>query len=306
MTVKNGATAPESQNIAAGIGLMLLGFFMFSANDALGKWLAATYTPGQILLFRSVFALAILLPMILRAGPRSLLIVDRPWLHILRVVFATTEVFLFYWAVSVLPLADAMTYYLAGPIYVTVLAALFLREKVGWRRWTAVAVGFIGVLIALRPSAAAFGGYALIAFAGSLVYSVFLVITRSVRGTPDLTMATWQFVAALIVGLVTAPLDWVPIATVGDGLLLGLLGIVALVAIVCINRSLSLAPASVVVPYQNTLIVWATIFGYTIFHDTPGWNLIAGAAIITGAGLYIFFREQKVARRPQPDIIAGP
>jgi drug/metabolite transporter (DMT)-like permease len=134
MTAQGGTLVPERQNVAAGIGLMLLGFFMFSANDALGKWLAATYTPGQILLLRSAFALVVLLPFVLKAGIRSLVEVERPWLHVLRVIFSTVETFLFYWAVSVLPLADAMTYYLAGPIYVTVLAALMLRERVGWRR----------------------------------------------------------------------------------------------------------------------------------------------------------------------------
>jgi drug/metabolite transporter (DMT)-like permease len=299
------AAAPEAQNIAGGIGLMFFGFLMFSANDALGKWLAATYGPGQILLFRSIFALAILSPLIYRAGIRSIVAVERPWLHLLRVACSTAETFLFYWAVSVLPLADAMTYYLAGPIYVTVLAALLLKEKVGWRRWTAVLVGFLGVVVALQPSAAVFGWYALIALAGSFIYAILMVVTRSVRGTPDLTMAVWQFAAALVVGAFTAPFTWTAPAG-SDGLLLGLLGIVALVAIVCVNRSLRLAPASVVVPFQNTMIVWAIVFGYMIFGDVPGPRLLIGVGIIVAACLYIFFREQKVARRPAPDIAPVP
>jgi drug/metabolite transporter (DMT)-like permease len=306
MTAKGGALVPERQNIPAGIGLMVLGFVMFSANDALGKWLAATYTPGQILLLRSVFGLTILAPFIWRAGIRSVVSVERPWLHLVRVTFSTVETFLFYWAVSVLPLADAMTYYLAGPIYVTVLAAILLKERVGWRRWTAVGVGFLGVVIALQPTAEAFGWYALIAFAGSLVYAIFMVITRSVRGTPDLTMATWQFVAALIAGIISVPVHWVPFTEPVDAFLIGLLGVVALVAILCVNRSLKLAPASIVVPYQNTLIVWAILFGYIFFHDTPGIHLIVGAAIIIAACLYIFFREQKVANHPEPEVMSGP
>jgi drug/metabolite transporter (DMT)-like permease len=306
MTAEGGTPSPERQNIAAGIGLMLFGFLMFSANDALGKWLAATYAPGQILLVRSIAALVVLSPFIAKVGIRSVLRVERPWLHIFRVCCSTAETFFFYWAVSVLPLADAMTYYLAGPIYVTVLATLVLKEPVGWRRWSAIAVGFAGVLIALQPTAAAFGGYALIAFAGSLIYAVMMVVTRSVRGTPDLTMAVWQIAAALLVGAVTAPFDWVAFPGPSDVLLVGLLGVVALVAIVCVNRSLKLAPASIVVPYQNTLIIWAMLFGYYIFGDAPGWHLIIGASIIVAACLYIFFREQKVARRPQADIVVGP
>jgi drug/metabolite transporter (DMT)-like permease len=169
-----------------------------------------------------------------------------------------------------------------------------------------VAAGFVGVLVALQPSAAAFGWYALIALAGSIVYSVFLVITRSVRDAPGVALASWQFIAALVVGAVTAPINWVPLNAATDAALLSLLGLLALVAIVCVNRSLHLAPASVVVPYQNTLIVWAILVGYVFFNYVPGWHLLAGAAIIVASCLYIFFREQKVAPRAEPDIISGP
>ncbi len=301
-----GAPIAERQNIPAGIGLMLLGFLLFSANDALGKYLAGTYSPGQILLFRSLFALAFLAPVIARRGYRELIGLERPWLQVFRLICGTLETFLFYWAVSVLPLADAMTYYLAGPIYVTVMAALFLGERVGWRRWLAVAVGFVGVVVALQPTAAAFGGYALIALAGSIIYAVFIAMTRSVRGTPDIALAFWQFAASLVAGAVTAPFGWTPLASPGDVLLIGCLGLLALVAILCVNRSLMLAPASVVVPYQNTLIIWALAFSYFFFGDVPTVSRLVGAAIIIAACLYIFFREQKVARRPEPDIVAGP
>ncbi len=296
----------EKQNIPVGIGLMLLGFFLFSANDALGKWMAATYSPGQILLFRSLAALAILTPFLLRAGIGSLFDLERPWLHVLRLAFATTEVFFFYWAVSGLALADIMTYYLAGPIYVTVLAAVLLKERVGWRRWTAVAVGFVGVLIALRPSTGVFTYHAAIALTGSLLYAGFLVVTRRLRTTSGLTMATWQVVAALVVGAVVAPFQWVPITHGTDLLLLCMLGVSALAAIVCVNRSLRLAPASVVVPYQYTLIVWAVMFGYLFFNDVPSLRVLIGAAIIVAAGLYIFFREQTVAEEPVAQVSPGP
>lgn len=298
--------AEEQQNIPAGIGLMLLGFLMFSANDALGKWMAATYAPGQILLFRSTAALVVLTPFVVRTGVGPLFALKRPWLHLLRLVFATAEVFFFYWAVSGLPLADTMTYYLAGPIYVTVLAALLLKERIGWRRWSAVAIGFLGVLIALSPSAGVFNVHVLIAFIGSLLYSGFLVVTRTLRGASGLSMATWQIVAAFVAGLGAAPLHWVPIVRGTDVVLLCLLGVTALAAIVCVNRSLKLAPAAVVVPYQYTLIVWAAAFGYLVFGDVPSWRAVTGAAIIVAAGLFIFFREQTVAEEPVPQVAPGP
>jgi len=206
------ATTLREQNNLAGIGFMAGAIFIFSVNDALGKWLAADYAPPQILLFRSVVAGVLLIPIIRRMGWRALLRVERPWLQLFRVVLAAVETAMFYWAVKRLPLADAMTYYLAGPIYVTLMAAVFLGEKVGWRRWLAVLVGFLGVIVALGPSAASFGGAALIAFAGSIIYSVYLVVTRVLRGTPDTVMAAWQIGAGLIFGIVGTPFVWVPLA----------------------------------------------------------------------------------------------
>ena len=296
----------EKQNIPVGIGLMLFGFLLFSANDALGKWLAATYGPGQILLIRNVASIAVLVPFVMRSGIRPLFAFDRPWLQVLRLVFATTEVLFFYWAVSGLALADAMTYYLAGPIYVTVLAAFLLNEKVGWRRWSAVAVGFVGVVIAMEPSAGVSNFYVLVAFVGSLLYAGFLVVTRSLRQTPDLALATWQIVAGLVAGAVVAPFQWVPVVRTSDFALLGVLGVNALVAIVAVNRSLKLAPASIVVPYQYTLIVWAVLFGYLVFGDVPSWRVFVGSAIIVAAGLYIFFREQVVVKPEVSQVAPGP
>ncbi len=295
-------TVDRTQNIPLGIGLMVLAVFLFSANDVLGKWLAATYSAPQILLLRSLTALLILCPLVSRHGFRSLIEVKRPWLQLLRATLGALEVAFFYWAVSYLPLADAMTFYLASPIYVTLMAALFLGERVGWRRWTAVFVGFLGVVIALGPSASAFGWPVLIPLIGSFIYSVFLVTTRMLRGTPDLIMATWQVGLGLVMGLVSAPFAWQPFSTWSDGLLICLLGVVALFAIVGTNRSLALAPASVVVPYQYTLIVWAVVFGYLVFGDVPSIQMIAGAAIIIGAGLFIFFREIRLGLKPTVEV----
>jgi drug/metabolite transporter (DMT)-like permease len=285
----------ERQSAVAGILLMLLAALMFSMNDVIGKWLVATYSVGQVLLFRSIAAWMVLAPLVAKAGPSSVVRVDRPWLQVLRVLLSTGEVACFYLAVTVLPLADTMTYYQAGPIYVTLLAALLLKERVGWRRWTAVAVGFVGVVIALQPTQASFGWPALVALGGSTLFALLMIVTRTLRGTPDLTMVAWQFAASLVCGLIWAPFQWVPFNSY-DVVLIGLVGVVGMAAMACVNRSLKLAPASVVVPYQYTMIVWAVIFGYLVFGDIPSWHVLTGATIIIGAGLYIFIREQQLAR----------
>lgn len=288
--------------IIGGIVMMALGIFLFAVNDALGKWMLATYSIGQLLLIRSIAAAALLAPFVLRGGKTglvSLTRLPRPGLQLLRMVFSTGEVVLFYWALSHLPLADVMTYYLAGPIYVTAISATLLSEPVGWRRWCAVIVGFGGVLLVLQPSATTLTLPALVAIAGSLCFSLLMICTRLVRGTGDLALVGTQTAGTLLFGAIAAPFAWVT-PEPGDFGLLMLLGVVAMSAHACVNRALKLAPTSIVVPYQYTMIVWAIVLGYWVFGDVPSLTMLAGAAIIIAAGIYIFARERRFAHPPFP------
>jgi drug/metabolite transporter (DMT)-like permease len=289
--------SPETTRSAtmAGIGLMLLGIFFFALNDALGKWLIATYSVGQLLLVRSVAGLVFLVPFIRREGWGAFANAPRPLLQWLRPVFATFEVACFYWALASMPLADVMTFYLAGPIYVTAVSPFLLREHVGWRQWIAVIGGFAGVMVALNPSAQSLTPAAFVAIAGSISFSILMVCTRLVRGTSDVVLVTTQTVGALVFGAVVAPFTWAPLNW-QDTVLLVLLGVTAMIAHMLINRSLKLAPASVVVPYQYSTIFWAIILGFVFFGDIPSVAMLAGAGIIIAAGIYIFFQEQAVAK----------
>lgn len=275
---------------------MLLAMLLFSVNDALGKWLVATYGVAQILLIRSISASLTIAPFVVKAGAEPFRRAPRPGLQAIRVVLATAEITLFYLAVSYIPLADAMTFYLAGPIYVTALSALLLREKVGPYRWSAVVVGFVGVVIALGPTAnglAAFGPGQFIALGGSICYAFFMIATRQVKETPNVVFVTWQVAGAIVAGAIGAPFAWVPMPG-SDFLLLLLLGVAATGAIVLVNQSLRLAPASVVAPFQYSTIVWAITFGYLVFGDFPNAHTLVGAAIILASGLFIFVREQRL------------
>src|SRR6185437_16252454 len=176
----------------AGIGLMLLGVFMFSFGDALGKFLVSTYAVGQLLWLRACAALLVLSPLIWRSRAQFFRL-ERPKLQAIRVLLSTLEVAAFFLATVYLPLADVTTYYLACPIFVTALSALVLRERVGWRRWSAILIGFIGVLIALQPSEQTVSWPALIALGGSTSFAILMLITRQVRATPDIVLASSQF-----------------------------------------------------------------------------------------------------------------
>src|SRR6202045_2097353 len=201
----------------AGIGLMLLSIFMFSFGDALGKFMVATYSVGQLLLLRACAALLVLLPMVWRhhAQFRQL---ERPWLQLLRVTLSTLEVAAFFLATVYLPLADVVTYYLACPIFVTALSAVVLREHVGWRRWSAVLIGFCGVLVALGPSSNTVSWPAMIALAGSMAFAVLMLITRSLRATPDIVLASTQFAGTFVFGAILAPFGWIAPTPGGLGL----------------------------------------------------------------------------------------
>ncbi|WP_328702747.1 DMT family transporter [Belnapia mucosa] len=282
---------------AGGIAMMLLGVLLFAVNDTLGKWLVGAYAVGQLMLVRSIAGLLAMAPAIRRAGPGAFIHVQRPGLQLLRIVFSTLEGSLFFWALTELPLAEVMAYYMAAPIYVTALSPFLLGERVGWRRWTAVAVGFGGVLLALHPEPGSLSTGALCALAGSFGYAMFLVTTRKLAGAPGTVLMTFQLLAALTFGTVLVLAQgWTPPGPM-DFVLMLVLGIGSLGGNLCVNHSLRLAPASAVVPYQYTLILWGMLFGYLVFDEVIGPLPLAGAAIIIGAGLFIFLREQQLRRR---------
>lgn len=277
-----------------GIATMLVGILLFSLNDVMGKWLVSTYTPGQLMLVRSAAALLALSPFIVRQGLRRTLRPERPGLQWLRVALGATESTLFYVCVAHLPLADTMTLWMAAPIWAVLLAALLLGEKVDAARWVAAGLGFVGVALAMAPSGASLSAPALLALAGSLLFAALLIAGRKLRGTPDVTLVAWQTFGSLLLGIALVPFGWV-MPTLRDLGLLALLGIVALLGHLCVTRSLKLAEASAVAPYQYTFIIWALLFGWLFFGDWPTPMMLAGAALIVAAGLALILLERRSA-----------
>ena len=148
----------------------------------------------------------------------------------------------------------------------TALSVLLLRERVGWRRWTAVLTGFVGVVIALRPSSSSFTLPALIALSGSVIYALLMITTRALRETNDIALMTTYFIGAVAFGAATVPFGWVTPAPLDILVLCGVAG-ANILAQFCVIRSLKLASASVVVPYQYTLIIWSVVFGWQMFGE---------------------------------------
>jgi drug/metabolite transporter (DMT)-like permease len=287
----------ERSTRLAGIALMLAAVCMFSFGDALGKFIVATYSVGQLMLLRAASSLTLLTPSLWRHR-RQFRQIERPWLQLLRVLLSTFEIAAFFLAAAYLPLADVVTYYQTTPIFVTALSAVLLREHVGWRRWSAILIGFCGVVIALQPSAQSVSWPAMIALAGSMAFAATLLITRLLRTTPDIVLSAAQFAGTLMFGIVVAPFGWIAPTPGSLGFFIAS-GAISVAALFCVNRSLKLAPASTVVPYQYSMILWAVMFGYVVFGDVPSRATIVGAAIIIGAGFYIFLRERELKHDPE-------
>jgi drug/metabolite transporter (DMT)-like permease len=299
------AAAVARSTVTAGILFMLASITLYSCLDALAKWTVAIYAASQFLLIRSTTAFAVLLPFVARNDFAALKNVPRPGLQAARVALAIIEVMLFFTAIYYLPLADTITCYLSAPIIVVALSAIFLGEQVGWRRWSAVLVGFIGVVIAMRPSTSSISFGALIAVAGAFCSAVLMIVTRQLRGTSQTFLAFSQISGTLLFGAVVAPFQWVVTPEWSHVGIFLVSGVVSVTGLLCANRSLSLAPASVLAPYKFTAILFAALFGYLAFGDVPPLTTIVGAAIIVASGLYIFMRERKLARAepvvtPQP------
>lgn len=286
---------PTPDQNLRGIILMSLAVLGFSLNDVLGKWLMATYSVSQVLVLRSIAALLILLPFILREEPGHLLRPKRPRLQVLRVAAGTIEVACFYWAVSMMPLADTMAFWMATPIFVAVASAWFLRERLDRARFIAVLIGFAGVLLTLGATLDSGWLPTSIAIIGVCVYSLYLMTTRALRGTSAVVLATYQMMGALLFGLTMAPFTWVPLNWVDAGLL-ALLGVVGVVAHLAVTRSLALAPAPVVVPWQYAMILWGILFGWIFFAEIPTLTMLAGVAVIIAAGFWLTRLEIKGAK----------
>jgi drug/metabolite transporter (DMT)-like permease len=282
--------AAEARSRLVGILLMALSTLVFACNNVLAKYLTHAYPNGEALLVRAGFALLLLAPFIrlrdLKAAAQT-----SPWLHLTRMLFSAAEIACFYWAVSLLQLAEVSTLYLAAPVLLTAISAVALKERVGPARWGATLVGFVGVVVALRPSGSALSFPALVALSGSFIYAVFLAITRRVRQASSTVLVALQLVALSLAGALTLPFAWTPPTLAGFGLMAAV-GVIAIAGYFCVNRGLQLAPASVVAPFQYLSIIWAIVLGYLAFGDIPQAPTLVGAALIVAAGGFIIYRER--------------
>ena len=293
---KNLSAYDDRSARLAGIGLMVLSIFMFSFGDAMGKFLVGTYSVGQLLFLRACAALLLLSPLIWTQR-HQFLHLERPGLQLFRVVLSTLEVAAFFLATVYLPLADVITYYLAGPIFVTAMSAIFLGEKVGWRRWVGVLAGMAGALIIVGPVGGTFQWALALPLAAAFSNALYQIATRKLRGADSPTTTIFYTgMAGTVVCTLALPFNWVTPDLTAAALMV-LLGTLGGISHFCLIRAYSAAPAATVAPFGYTTLVWAAVYSLMVFGEDLRLSTIAGTIIIVGSGVYIFYREQTRSRQ---------
>jgi drug/metabolite transporter (DMT)-like permease len=262
--------------------------------DAGSKLLAQDYSIIQILWVRFVSLIVIAAWLGRRHGGKGALRTRRFWLQSLRSVLLVTEIGLFILIITVLSLAEAHAILAITPLVVTALSVPLLGERVGIRRWSAIAVAFVGVLIILRPGFGAIQPMALLALLCSLMFALYQILTRIVSRTdPPLTTLFYTALAGVIGLSAIVPFYWQP----PDGAGWGLFALVAALGAsghYLLIRALQLTPASVLQPYSYTILIWATVVGFLVFGNLPDLLTVIGAVVITASGIYTFARERRL------------
>ncbi|MEC5290432.1 DMT family transporter [Aurantimonas sp. C2-6-R+9] len=302
--------------IVRGIVILVVGSAIIPLLDAFGKILVTTHdiSAGEVALVRLFSQAAMILPFLLYVDGPGALKTRRLGLNLLRGACLGLAGLAFFAALRFMPLADATAVFLIEPMILTLLAAFLLKETIGWRRIVAVVVGFFGALIIIRPSYSVFGIVSLLPVAAAFFVALYLILTRRAsRGSTPLAMLFYAGAGGVLVlliamiighplGIADLTFRW-PDRGSTWMLLIGA-GLIGTAGHLMFIQAYKLAPASVLAPFGYVEIVSAVFLGYLIFADMPDGPKWLGMAIIVGSGLFIYFREQRIARHPQkPPIV---
>ncbi|MBL1406526.1 MAG: DMT family transporter [Rhizobiales bacterium] len=288
-------TAPISMsmrtNSTLGILFMIGGMFCFAAADALAKLLNENFHPMQIVWVRQM-GLFIGVLVLLSIKGFSLLKTSNLKIQVARGVAAATSATLFVVGIGYVHIADAVAVSFVAPFMVTLLAAFILKEKVGVRRWSAILIGFIGMLIIIRPGMGVMDPALLIIVVAALVFAIRQIISRTLAGG-DSVLTTICYTGIVAIVVLTIPMLFVWVWPTNSNQIYMMIGIAILGACgeVFVIKALETAEAVVVAPMQYTILIWGTLYGYLIFDHLPdGWTWV-GATIIMTSGLYTVHRE---------------
>lgn len=287
-----------SQNF---IGMLYFagGMFLFAAVDTIAKVLTENFHPVQVAWSRQLGLLFGILIMLTLKG-MVILKTDHFWLQVFRGFLAAASALMFIFAISVVPIADAVAVSFVAPFFVTILGALVLGEYVGIRRWMAIAIGFVACLIIIRPGFSSFQPAVFLVVVAALAYAFRQIVSRMLSSS-DLTITTVAYtgLTASFLLSVPIPLVWRTPVWGNEILLIAALATLAALAEIMVIKALELTQAVVLAPIHYTLLIWGTAYGYLIFGQFPDEWTWFGSAIIFATGIYVVLREW-TRKRPPP------
>jgi drug/metabolite transporter (DMT)-like permease len=296
-------TSPDNGRAVAIMMLAMMGFIF---NDSFVKLVSENLPLGQIMFLRGVFALAFLLVICVANGSvRRFPLLLNKWVGVR--VFAEVVATMFYLtALFHLPIANATAILQALPLLVTAGAAVFLGAPVGWRRWTAIIVGFCGVLLIVRPGMAGFDAWALVALAG-VMFMVLRDLSTNVLPphVPTLGVSFATLLGVSAMGLALSTTETWPMPTTKELLFLATAAGFILVGFTCLITAMRMGDISMVAPFRYSIILWAILIGYVVWGDVPDLPTLAGIAILVATGLYSLMRERKRLRKAGPAATTG-
>lgn len=298
--------ADASAENLRGMALMIFSMGVFILNDTLTKTAALEIPAGQVVVMRSIFATVILLMAVAATtGLKALLIsYSRPIL--IRNLCEICSIILYLSALFRLPIANVTAILQMLPLAMTAVAAIFLGERIGWRRWTAAAVGLIGVALIMRPGTTAFSWWYVSAFIAVGFIAARDVVTRFIdRATPTLVVTFYTAAVGMVGGaLLGVNETWVMPRwiTVGQ---LALASVLVVLGYYTLIESWRTGEVSAVAPFRYSVVLWAILFGWLLLGEVPDDYMLAGSAIVVAAGSYTFLREQHLAREARRRRAAG-
>jgi drug/metabolite transporter (DMT)-like permease len=283
----------QSNNLL-GIGLMILAMLLFVVMDALAKWLvSAEMSTIQLIAIRSWIIIPLILLMLAAKGEMNELATRHPWRHILRGCFGFFAPLAFFTSLKSLPLADATVIFFSSTFMLTAASALFLKERVGIHRWSAVVVGFVGVIIAMNPRGGGDLQAYLLVLAATTIYAMIFVSGKHLSRNDSVISLVFSLQLGMgFMATLALPWVWVPVSLVELGQLV-VLAVIALFAHYLFAAAFARADVSALAPFEYTALLWATGIGYLVWQDIPTREVWIGAAIIMACGLYVVHRESR-------------
>ena len=285
------------QNERLGILLMIITTIVFASQDGLSKYLATEYNVYMVVMIRYWFFAAFVISMSSRrtGGIKRVAKTKSPILQIFRSVILVAEMCITILAFTLLGLAETHAIFASYPLIIAMLSGPILDEYVGWRRWLAICVGFIGILIILNPGNGIFSPYALVPLAGAILFALYGLLTRYVgQYDNSSTSFFWTGVVGSIAMTVIGLNFWDPVSK-SDWSIMLLLSASGVVGHYLLIKCYEVAEASAVQPFAYLQLIWASMIGIIIFGEQITTNVLIGACIIVGAGLFTLWRERKVS-----------